>query len=53
MAVLFKNLVARAPKMEDVVAINKLITECEIATYGKADNSLEDQASNWQLTPGS
>jgi ribosomal protein S18 acetylase RimI-like enzyme len=48
MAVLLKNLVARAPKMEDVVAINKLIAGCEIATYARADNSLEDLDSNWQ-----
>jgi hypothetical protein len=48
MAVLLKNLVARAPKMEDVVAINELITACDIATYGRADSSLEDLASNWQ-----
>src|SRR5215831_16347982 len=48
MAVLLKNLLARSPKMEDLVAINKLIAGCEIATYGRADNSLEDLASNWQ-----
>lgn len=47
MAVLLKNLVARAPKMEDVVAINELIVACEIAAYGRADNSLEDLALNW------
>ena len=43
-----KNLVARTPKMEDVVAINELIAACEIATYGRADSSLEDLASNRQ-----
>jgi ribosomal protein S18 acetylase RimI-like enzyme len=48
MAVLLKNLVARAPKREDVVAINKLIAACDIAEYGRADSSLEDLASNWQ-----
>ena len=48
MAVLLKNLVARTPKMEDVVAINELIAACEIAAYGRADSSLEDLASNWQ-----
>jgi len=48
MAVILKNLLARSPKMEDLVAINKLIAGCEIATTGRADNSLEDLASNWQ-----
>jgi GNAT superfamily N-acetyltransferase len=47
MAVLLKNLLARAPKMEDLVAITELITACDIAEYGIADSTMEDLASNW------
>jgi ribosomal protein S18 acetylase RimI-like enzyme len=47
MAVLLKNLLARAPEMEDLVAITELITACDIAEYGIADSTMEDLASNW------
>lgn len=47
MAVLLKNLLARAPKMEDLVAITELIAACDIAEYGIADSTMEDLASNW------
>ena len=47
MAVLLKNLLARAPKMEDLGAIKELITACDIAEYGIADSTMEDLASNW------
>jgi ribosomal protein S18 acetylase RimI-like enzyme len=47
MAVLLKNLLARAPKMEDLVAIKELITACDIAEYGIADSTMEDLVSNW------
>ncbi len=47
MAVLLKNLLARAPKMEDLVAITELITACDIAEYGIADSTMGDLASNW------
>jgi ribosomal protein S18 acetylase RimI-like enzyme len=46
-AVLLKNLLARAPKMEDLVAITELITACDIAEYGIADSTMEDLTSNW------
>jgi ribosomal protein S18 acetylase RimI-like enzyme len=46
-AVLLKNLLARAPKMEDLVAIAELITACDIAEYGIADSTMEDLTSNW------
>ena len=46
MAVLLKNLLARAPKMEDLGAIKELITACDIAEYGIADSTMEDLASN-------
>ena len=47
MAVLLKNLLARAPKMEDLVAITELITACDIAEYGIEDSTMEDLTSNW------
>jgi ribosomal protein S18 acetylase RimI-like enzyme len=46
-AVLLKNLLARAPKVEDLVAITELITACDIAEYGIADSTMEDLTSNW------
>jgi ribosomal protein S18 acetylase RimI-like enzyme len=47
MAVLLKNLLARAPKMEDLVAITELVAASDIAEYGIADSTMEDLASNW------
>ncbi len=47
MAVLLKNLMVRAPKVEDLVAVTELVTACDIAEYGIADNTMEDLASNW------
>ena len=47
MAVLLKNLLARAPKMEDLVVITELITACDVDEYGIADSTMEDLASNW------
>ena len=47
MAVLLKNLLARAPKMEDLVAISELVAACDIAEYGTTDSTIEDLASNW------
>jgi len=47
MAVLLKNLLARAPKMEDLVAIEELVAACDIAEYGIKDSTMEDLASNW------
>ncbi len=47
MAVLLKNLLARAPKVEDLVAITELVTLCDIAEYGIATSTMEDLASHW------
>ena len=47
MAVLLKNLLARAPTMEDLVAITELIAASDIAEYGIADSTMEELASNW------
>jgi GNAT superfamily N-acetyltransferase len=47
MAVLLKNLLARAPKVEDLVAITDLVIACGIAEHGIADNTMDDLVSNW------
>jgi ribosomal protein S18 acetylase RimI-like enzyme len=47
MAVLLKNLLARSPKMEDLVAITELIKACDVDEYGLADSTMEELASNW------
>ena len=47
MAVLLKNLLARSPKMEDLIAITELIKACDVDEYGLADSTMEDLASNW------
>ncbi|HZU67350.1 MAG TPA: GNAT family N-acetyltransferase [Ktedonobacteraceae bacterium] len=48
MAVLLKNLLARAPKTEDLEAIRELVLACDTAEFGAADNTMEDLLSNWQ-----
>jgi ribosomal protein S18 acetylase RimI-like enzyme len=48
MAVLLKNLVARAPQTEDLEALSELITVCENAEDGATGGSLEDLLSQWQ-----
>jgi ribosomal protein S18 acetylase RimI-like enzyme len=47
MAVLLKNLLARAPKVEDLEAITELIAASDIVEYGKADSTMGDVASDW------
>ena len=47
MAILLKNLLARSPKMEDLVAIRELVRACDIEEYGLANSTIEDLASNW------
>jgi ribosomal protein S18 acetylase RimI-like enzyme len=48
MAVLLKNLMARTPKIEDLVAVKELVAACDIAEYGLVGSTMEDLASNWQ-----
>lgn len=48
MAVLLKNLVARAPQTEDFSAISELIAVCDCAKCGMANNSFEDLHAHWQ-----
>jgi len=47
MAVLLKNLLARSPKLDDMVAITELIKACDVDEYGIADSTMEDLSSNW------
>jgi ribosomal protein S18 acetylase RimI-like enzyme len=47
MAVLLKNLLARSPKMEDMVAITELVRACDGEAYGLADSTMEYLISNW------
>ena len=46
MAVLLKNLLARSPKMEDLVAITELVKACDVDEYGLADSTIEDLGSH-------
>ena len=48
MAVLLKNLLARAPKIEDLVAVKELVAACDVAEYGLVGSTMEDLTSNWQ-----
>ena len=47
MAVLLKNLLARSPKMEDLVAITELVRACDVDEYGLVDSTMEDLAFYW------
>jgi ribosomal protein S18 acetylase RimI-like enzyme len=47
MAVLLKNLLARSPKMEDLVAITELVRACDVDEYGFVDSTMEDLVSYW------
>ena len=47
MAVLLKNLLARSPKMEDMIAITELVRACDVDEYGLAVSTIEDLASSW------
>ncbi len=47
MAVLLKNLLARSPKEEDLVAIAELVRACDVDELGFADNTMEELTSYW------
>lgn len=47
MAVLLKNLVARSPKVEDLVAIAELVRACDVDEYGFVDSTMDELTSNW------
>jgi ribosomal protein S18 acetylase RimI-like enzyme len=48
MAVLLKNLLARAPKTEDLEAIGELVVACDTAEFGIAESTMEELLSDWQ-----
>ena len=45
MAVLLKNLLARSPKVEDLVAIAELVRACDVDEFGLADSTMEELTS--------
>jgi ribosomal protein S18 acetylase RimI-like enzyme len=47
MAVLLKNLLARSPKMEDMIGITELVRACDVDEYGLTETTMEELASNW------
>src|SRR5215469_17621338 len=47
MAVLLKNLLARSPRMEDLVSITELVQACDVDEYGLVGSTIEDLASYW------
>ena len=47
MAVLLKNLLARSPKEEDLVAVAELVRACDADEHGLADSAMEDLTSYW------
>ncbi|SRR5258708_646388 len=47
MAVLLKNLVARAPRVEELTTVTQLIISCEDAGAGVVDDLLEDVRFYW------
>jgi len=47
MAILLKNLLARSPKIEDLVAITELVRACDVDEYGLVNSTMEDLVSYW------
>src|SRR5215471_8623216 len=47
MAVLLKNLLARSPKMEDMIGITELVRACDVDEYGLTETTMEELVSNW------
>jgi ribosomal protein S18 acetylase RimI-like enzyme len=47
MAVSLKNLVARSPRMEDLIGIVELTQACDVDEYGLTDSTMKDLASYW------
>src|SRR5690242_3334154 len=48
MAVLLKNLVARAPQTDDLGALSELIALCERSEDGMVGSTLEDVLTQWR-----
>jgi GNAT superfamily N-acetyltransferase len=47
MPAMLRNLLARAPKIDDLVAVSELLIACDIADYGRADSTKEDILAAW------
>ena len=48
MLALLRNLLARAPAMDDLDAVTSLVMVCDIADHGLSDNTREEVHSDWQ-----
>jgi len=48
MPALLRNLIARAPAMDDLDAVTALVMACDAADYGLSDGTREEVHSDWQ-----
>ena len=48
MLAMLRNLLARAPQMEDLEAVTELLVACDIADYGMPDRTKEDILADWR-----
>lgn len=48
MAVLLKSLLARTPRMEDLITITELIQACDVDVYGLVGSTMVDVTSYWK-----
>jgi GNAT superfamily N-acetyltransferase len=47
MPAMLSNLLARAPTIDDLVAVSELLVACDIADYGLTDRTKEDILADW------
>lgn len=47
MPAMLRNLLARAPQMEDLEAVTELLVACDIADFGMPDRTKEDIHAEW------
>ncbi len=47
MPAMLRNLLARAPKIDDLEAVNELLVACDLADYGMPDRTKEDIRAEW------
>jgi ribosomal protein S18 acetylase RimI-like enzyme len=48
MPALLRNLIARAPAMDDLETVTALVMACDVADYGLSDDRREEVHSDWQ-----
>ncbi len=48
MPAMLRNLLARAPSMDDLQAVTELRTACDIADYGMPDSTEQDTLADWR-----